>query len=123
MKNKLFRLIANGLNRNSNELDARVNKLIKSKVIFQMPTDIISNRDDWNYTFAFDDQKYQSRRTARTALTGFGAHVPKNVPKFRKICLVTGRTRAVLSYFKLSRIQIKRAAKLRLVTGLRISSW
>lgn len=41
----------------------------------------------------------------------------------KSICVLTGKTRGVFSQWKINRMQIKRMANLRLLPGLRSSSW
>jgi ribosomal protein S14 len=42
---------------------------------------------------------------------------------FRNRCLITGRTRAILPYFKLSRIEFRQLAKQNYFIGVKKSSW
>lgn len=42
---------------------------------------------------------------------------------FRNRCLITGRARAVLPYFKLSRIEFRQLAKQNYFIGVKKSSW
>jgi ribosomal protein S14 len=42
---------------------------------------------------------------------------------FRNRCLITGRVRAVLPYFKLSRIEFRQLAKQNYFMGVKKSSW
>jgi len=122
MKSKLFRLITNGLNRNSHELDTRVEKMVKAHLM-ENNLGFFNTKDDLVYSLAIDADKYRRRNNKTVSWSGDYTPKPRNKPRFRNICLVTGRTRSVIRYFKLSRIHLKRAAKLRLVTGLRLSSW
>ncbi len=122
MKTKLQRLILNNLNSNKNEIENTVWKWFLNKnltIISNVP--YLKNADIFNVRVAlknsiFKRNRYQIKGNSskRTAM---------NQRKFRRICLVTGRTRGVFRFTNLSRIQIKRAAKLRLISGLRLSSW
>ncbi len=41
----------------------------------------------------------------------------------RSMCLITGRLQSVYQFCRLTRMQIKKIASLKLMTGLRSSSW
>lgn len=41
----------------------------------------------------------------------------------KNVCVLTGKTRGIFSEWKINRMQIKRMAGLRLLPGLRSSSW
>ena len=53
------------------------------------------------------------------------AKLPRNGSKvrIRNRCLLTGRSRSIYRYFKLSRIMVREFASMGLLTGVKKSSW
>ncbi len=122
MKTKLQRLILNNLNSNKNEIENTVWKwfLNKNLAIISNIT-YLKNPDIFNVRVALKNSIF---KRIRYQIKGNSSkRTSMSQRKFRRICLVTGRTRGVFRFTNLSRIQIKRAAKLRLISGLRLSSW
>jgi len=121
MRNKINKLILNNLNKNKYELNAIVWRWLAHKTLNLKKSLSLNRDDDFFITMAL--AKSQQKAKKYYYLRGQRVKAPMFIRKFRRICLVTGRTRGISRYFSLSRIQIKRAAKLRLVSGLRKSSW
>lgn len=130
MRSKIQRLILNNLNTNREELQHVVWKWLSQNYSVVQKNANFLKQDDLYIAAAITKQNQfrtisQKRRVPSlySHSNNWLAKPARYSRKFRRICVVTGRTRGVSRFFGLSRIQIKRAAKLRLVTGLRISSW
>jgi len=121
MRAKINKLILNNINKNKQELNEIVWRWLSHKTQNLKKKLSLNKDDDLYITMALAKSKQKTKRNY--VLRGQRVKAPMYMRKFRRICLVTGRTRGVSRYFSLSRIQIKRAAKLRLVSGLRKSSW
>jgi len=121
MRVKINKLILNNINKNKTELNQIVWRWLSNKSLVLKRKLHLNKDDDFYITMAMTRAKQKAKKTYM--LRGQKVKAPMFTRKFRRICLVTGRTRGVFRYFSLSRIQIKRAAKLRLVSGLRKSSW
>ena len=123
MRNKLNRSILNNLNINKNEINNIIFKWFLNLILLQKNKTIFTNNVNNNKFQAIDAISIQAFLNNSLKMKSKDSKAPLHQRKFRRICLVTGRTRGIFRFCSLSRIQLKRAAKFRLITGLRMSSW